>query len=961
MCDVASELVKYGCAPDELILNGYSIVHAGAFGGIDALKLSIQMYKNSPSGMNMTDREIANFHGDSTDVWTPLFLSRTAAVAEFLLELGADIEYSCERDKRTVLHRESSNDSPVTRTLLENGANMNPIDFKGRTPLHFAVSNTRFENVKLLVEHGADINIRDNIGRSPLDIADSLGYNDFVYFLWKNGAERKISMGEDQTVLEWTRPIFRNTPVHKREFVCLAVLHDIIYHIGMDDKSPEIYTLDLSKGKLETIVEERDDEGQKNFKKQFVLDTERSNRFANFSQDKLEAYVSPNCKEESVGIFSSQLLDPDFVSFGYAEMKILDMKPNTIVTIGLVNKKYVNDEQPGWREDSYGYHGDDGKIFICKNTVKIFGPTFKKGDVVGAGVNFDTSEIFFTKNGELVGVAEYSVKRIPLKFMSGIQAGSHVSFNFGNKPFLYNFKGVVYNWKCDEPYLYTPNLSIHVRPRKAFVSPRENIYVLLDRLYYLATNEKIWIPVSETIESENIIAEIIGNQIFVLNINNGQVKIFDLDQEDTTQTNVQVDNFPSTADTSALVGKNILFWNYGGEEIFIYDTESNSCTHHRAENVPPLVKYSVTPIGNKIYTFGGHDGSFQVNDLYCLDTETLKWSKPRAQGLAYPHCRNSHSTCIRGEEIFHISGFDGQNVVREIEVLKFVDLKKEDSFGYFFENPLFSDVDIICEGRTIKAHKPIISSMSEFFRNKLQSNPGVTHLEITEIPFQFLNAMLRYFYTEDLTLGFGEETLRRFMDCVEKIFPEYKDIFIELLLLTRIEKRKTLKSLSFAWETSIGSDLTLITQGTEFSVHKVVLSSRNSFFNSLLNSGMKESNMETIPIDCDTFILYILLKYIYTREFVVDETVEERFVDIFLESHKFDVEGLFRKMEDILCNNIDLENVISLLFLSDQIKSQDLQKRCIQFIRKEAHQELLSKTLYYAECESEIKRILGTQ
>ncbi|MYA55791.1 hypothetical protein F4X88_05810 [Candidatus Poribacteria bacterium] len=56
--------------------------------------------------------------------------------------------------------------------LLENGADPNIIDDKGRTPMHIIAQKGVGKNqVQLLIEHGGDINARDANGKTPLDYA----------------------------------------------------------------------------------------------------------------------------------------------------------------------------------------------------------------------------------------------------------------------------------------------------------------------------------------------------------------------------------------------------------------------------------------------------------------------------------------------------------------------------------------------------------------------------------------------------------------------------------------------------------------------------------------------------------------------------------------------------------------------------------------------------------------------
>jgi len=56
--------------------------------------------------------------------------------------------------------------------LLENGADPNIIDDKGRTPMHIIAQKGVGKNqVQLLIEHSGDINARDANGKTPLDYA----------------------------------------------------------------------------------------------------------------------------------------------------------------------------------------------------------------------------------------------------------------------------------------------------------------------------------------------------------------------------------------------------------------------------------------------------------------------------------------------------------------------------------------------------------------------------------------------------------------------------------------------------------------------------------------------------------------------------------------------------------------------------------------------------------------------
>ena len=100
-------------------------------------------------------------------------------VIRVLIEGGADPNKIGEKEWRlTPLHQaatdkeEDVDNEDVARALLEGGAELDPVDKHGRTPLNHAAFDGHKKVAKLLLEKGADPNLAGSIhGDTPLHLA----------------------------------------------------------------------------------------------------------------------------------------------------------------------------------------------------------------------------------------------------------------------------------------------------------------------------------------------------------------------------------------------------------------------------------------------------------------------------------------------------------------------------------------------------------------------------------------------------------------------------------------------------------------------------------------------------------------------------------------------------------------------------------------------------------------------
>ncbi len=125
----------------------------------------------------------------------------------------------------------------------------------------------------------------------------------------------------------------------------------------------------------------------------------------------------------------------------YFEVEIKQKSKDTAIAIGFSTNEASLERLPGWETHSWGYHGDDGKMFFGEHSGRSYGPTFGLGDVIGCGVNFNTCEAFFTKNGLDLGRCFRELKK-DMKLYPTIgmkkHSGALVTGNFGQRPFVFD-------------------------------------------------------------------------------------------------------------------------------------------------------------------------------------------------------------------------------------------------------------------------------------------------------------------------------------------------------------------------------------------------------------------------------------------------------------------------------------------------------------------------------------------
>ncbi|RXH92436.1 hypothetical protein DVH24_033332 [Malus domestica] len=136
-----------------------------------------------------------------------------------------------------------------------------------------------------------------------------------------------------------------------------------------------------------------------------------SGGFLVVSPDKLSAkYPNVNLHGHDVGVVQANKPAPVKRLVYYFEIYVKDAGTKGHIAIGFTSESFKMRRQPGWEANSCGYHGDDGLLYRGHGKGEAFGPTYTSGDIVGGGINYDSQEFFFTKNGAVVGTVPKDIK-----------------------------------------------------------------------------------------------------------------------------------------------------------------------------------------------------------------------------------------------------------------------------------------------------------------------------------------------------------------------------------------------------------------------------------------------------------------------------------------------------------------------------------------------------------------------
>ncbi|RIB15903.1 concanavalin A-like lectin/glucanase domain-containing protein [Gigaspora rosea] len=141
--------------------------------------------------------------------------------------------------------------------------------------------------------------------------------------------------------------------------------------------------------------------------------------------------------DEDIGAIRANHPIPPQCKLFYFEIDITYEGKNKGIGIGFCEKAVELNGMPGWYDSSWGYHGDDGKLFCCSGIGNPYGPLYSTGDTIGCCLNFTNNTVFYTKNGITLGIAFRNLKGSLYPCFGSCSQGGSIEVNFGNRKFKF--------------------------------------------------------------------------------------------------------------------------------------------------------------------------------------------------------------------------------------------------------------------------------------------------------------------------------------------------------------------------------------------------------------------------------------------------------------------------------------------------------------------------------------------
>ncbi|KAL5008731.1 hypothetical protein ScPMuIL_014312 [Solemya velum] len=146
-------------------------------------------------------------------------------------------------------------------------------------------------------------------------------------------------------------------------------------------------------------------------------------------------------------------------------------------------------------------------------------------------------------------------------------------------------------------------------------------------------------------------------------------------------------------------------WN---NQLLVFDTTTESWTNPRTTSGPPCPRaaHAAAKVGTQVYIFGGRHCETRMNDIHCINLDTLQWSGELHPTGPIPCGRSWHSlTPVASQRLFMYGGYSNDNIplsdswVLDVTVLQWTQLSVSNNQPRLWHTASFvNDEDVLIFG-----------------------------------------------------------------------------------------------------------------------------------------------------------------------------------------------------------------------------------------------------------------------
>jgi len=199
-------------------------------------------------------------------------------------------------------------------------------------------------------------------------------------------------------------------------------------------------------------------------------------------------------------------------------------------------------------------------------------------------------------------------------------------------------------------------------------------------------------------------------------------------------------------------------------DVHVFDFTNKRWDTLQTEGPAPIPRDSHVSVihGKSMYIFGGSTGS-AMNDFHELRLDTCKWVPVQSVGSPPGH-RFCHVAVTHKGAMYVFGGYDGTNRLNDLLEFRFgMDLTWCDipegtlvaDLREFVDQEQLSDVTFIVEGKPVHAHKILCMRCTYFkamFMGEMKESKQ-RQIELKDVRYPIFLALLEYLYTDDVNVG----------------------------------------------------------------------------------------------------------------------------------------------------------------------------------------------------------------